>query len=271
MSIRGTRYRTAPPSKCGKKLSLSLILQIALFLHIKHSHDETVSKYTFFYCIEGETPAVVVIGETLTFVFPSKLSFLSNGECLLPYLGIVFCTLCVYCSIGLQIFGGLVYAGNPKLEETDLFGNDVVSSLMSTFVPLDIFSYLLFNFNDYPSGMVTLFNLLVMGNWQVWMESYLHLTGTSWSLIYFVSFYLISVLLLLNLIVAFVLEAFFAEMELEKAGEAAMQDPTPQGRNTRRSMRVDVSYSVKTKGTMVDILLHHMLSNELDCSQNPEQ
>ena len=26
------------------------------------------------------------------------------------------------------------------------------------------------NFNDYPNGMVTLFNLLVMGNWQAWME-----------------------------------------------------------------------------------------------------
>lgn len=35
---------------------------------------------------------------------------------------------------------------------------------------LDVCSYLLFNFNDYPSGMVTLFNLLVMGNWQIWME-----------------------------------------------------------------------------------------------------
>lgn len=31
-------------------------------------------------------------------------------------------------------------------------------------------SYLLFNFNDYPNGMVTLFNLLVMGNWQAWMQ-----------------------------------------------------------------------------------------------------
>ncbi|KAJ1284774.1 hypothetical protein BS78_03G230800 [Paspalum vaginatum] len=198
----------------------------------------------------------IFIGETLTFAFPSTLPFLSNGEwirylllgrmlrltrillqvqrfrafvatfftlisSLLPYLGIVFCILCVYCSIGLQIFGGIVYAGNPKLEETDLFGND----------------YLLFNFNDYPSGMVTLFNLLVMGNWQVWMESYMHLTGSSWSLLYFVSFYLISVLLLLNLIVAFVLEAFFAEMELEKAGDADMQDSTPEGRNKRRSMR----------------------------------
>ncbi|XP_040379663.1 two pore calcium channel protein 1 [Oryza brachyantha] len=226
----------------------------------------------------------IFIGEALTFGFPSKLSFLSNGEwirylllgrmlrltrillqvqrfrafvatfftlmsSLMPYLGIVFCTLCIYCSLGLQIFGGIVYAGNPTLEGTALFDND----------------YLLFNFNDYPSGMVTLFNLLVMGNWQAWMESYMQLTGSSWSLIYFVSFYLISVLLLLNLIVAFVLEAFFAEMELEKDGEADIQDSTLEGRSRRRAVRV------RSKGTMVDILLHHMLSNELDGSQNCDQ
>uniref|UniRef100_A0A0D3ESH0 Two pore calcium channel protein 1 n=1 Tax=Oryza barthii TaxID=65489 RepID=A0A0D3ESH0_9ORYZ len=168
----------------------------------------------------------IFIGETLTFAFPSKLSFLSNGEWI-RYL--LLGRMLRLTRILLQIFGGIVYAGNPTLEETDLFSND----------------YLLFNFNDYPSGM-----------------SYRQLTGSYWSLIYFVSFYLISVLLLLNLIVAFVLEAFFAEMELEKDGEADIQDPTLEGRNRRRSVRV------RTKGTMVDILLHHMLSNELDGSQN---
>nr|CAD1834440.1 unnamed protein product [Ananas comosus var. bracteatus] len=177
---------------------------------------------------------IIVIGETMTFFFPSGLPFLSNGEwirylllgrmlrlirlllqvqsykafvatfltlipSLMPYLGIIFCVLCVYCSLGLQLFGGIVNAGNPKLETTDLFNND----------------YVLFNFNDYPNGMVTLFNLVVMGNWHIWMQSYRDLTGTSWTLAYFISFYLVTVLLLLNLIVAFVLEAFFTEMELE--------------------------------------------------------
>ncbi|CAM0882102.1 unnamed protein product [Alopecurus aequalis] len=185
----------------------------------------------------------IFIGETLTFAFPSKLSFLSNGEWIrYLLLGRVLRLM----RLLLQIFGGLVYAGNPTLEETALFSND----------------YLLFNFNDYPSGMVTLFNLLVLGNWQAWMESYWQLTGSSWSLIYFVSFYLISILLLLNLIIAFVLEAFFAEMELEKAGESDIQNSTTEGINKARSMRV------RAKGNTVDILLHHMLINELDGSQN---
>lgn len=34
------------------------------------------------------------------------------------------------------------------------------------------FSYLLYNFNDYPNGMVTLFNLLVSEVWEELMEVY---------------------------------------------------------------------------------------------------
>jgi len=44
--------------------------------------------------------------------------------------------------------------------------------------------------------------------------------GTPWALLYFISFYVITVLLLVNLVVAFVLEAFFAETEL--AGTALL-------------------------------------------------
>jgi hypothetical protein len=108
-------------------------------------------------------------------------------------------TILQACSFFWQIFGGIVYAGNPKLEETDLFGNEypfflpcyppkslhfVMALLKLKFVSLDIFSYLLFNFNDYPSGMVTLFNLLVMGNWQVWMEVRLSLAPLTCNLLY---------------------------------------------------------------------------------------
>ncbi|KAF8388558.1 hypothetical protein HHK36_027233 [Tetracentron sinense] len=81
-------------------------------------------------------------------------TFLNLIPSLMPYLGTIFCILRIYCSLGLQIFGGIVNSGNSDLQGTDLADND----------------YLLFNFNDYPNGMVTLFNLLVMGNWQAWMQ-----------------------------------------------------------------------------------------------------
>ncbi|KAH6795492.1 hypothetical protein C2S51_036478 [Perilla frutescens var. frutescens] len=219
---------------------------------------------------------VIVIGETATFLSPRGLTFLSNGEwirylliarmlrlirllmhvqqyrafvatfltlipSLMPYLGTIFCVLCLYCSLGVQIFGGLVNDGNPNLSKTDLLDSD----------------YLLFNFNDYPNGMVTLFNLLVMGNWQVWMQSYKELTGTAWTYIYFISFYLITVLLLLNLIVAFVLEAFFAEMDLESAEKCETREGKEDIGKERRLI------GTKSRNQRVDMLLHHMLSAEL--------
>ncbi|CAN6443653.1 unnamed protein product [Victoria cruziana] len=220
---------------------------------------------------------VIVIGETISFTAPHGLDFLSNGEWirylliarmlrltrllmhvhrykafmatfftlipnLMPYLGTVFCVLCIYCSLGVQLFGGLVYLGNPKLETTDLWDDD----------------YLLFNFNDYPNGMVTLFNLLVMGNWQAWMQSYVELTGTSWAIVFFASFYVITVLMLLNLIVAFVLEAFFAEMELESIEDVNRKDKSSSVPQRRASSK---------RHSRVQILLHHMLSAELEKNQ----
>ncbi|KAE8686509.1 Two pore calcium channel protein 1 [Hibiscus syriacus] len=144
--------------------------------------------------------------------------------------------------------GGIVNAGNPNLDASELTEND----------------YLLFNFNDYPNGMVTLFNLLVMGNWQVWMQSYKELTGTSWSLVYFISFYLVTVLLLLNLVVAFVLEAFFAEMDLEASGTGEEGDDKDAGSGKGRRRLA----GTKTRSQRVDVLLHHMLSAELDRSHS---
>ncbi|KAK9027519.1 hypothetical protein V6N11_067352 [Hibiscus sabdariffa] len=199
-------------------------------------------------------------------------TFLTLLPSLMPYLGTIFCVLCIYCTIGVQFFGGLVNAGNQSLAATELTDNEGMLGYLSVAIAcfklnyfavtsLDKISYLLFNFNDYPNGMVTLFNLLVMGNWQVWMQSYKEFTGTSWTFVYFISFYLITVLLLLNLVVAFVLEAFFTEMNLETSGtgeEADDQKCAGSGKGRRRLA------GTKRRSQRVDILLHRMLSAELD-------
>ncbi|KAJ8532104.1 hypothetical protein K7X08_012027 [Anisodus acutangulus] len=145
-------------------------------------------------------------------------TFLSLMYSLLPYLGTIFCILCIYCSLGLQIFGGIVNTGNPNLNQTDLARYD----------------FLLFNFNDYPTGMVTVFNLLVMGIWPPVMQSYKELTGTSWTYVYFFSFYLIVVLWLLNLIIVFVLEAFRVENEDPDAYPQPIDDEHKEGKRLRR-------------------------------------
>eukprot|EP01018_Ginkgo_biloba_P023694 Gb_23811 [translate_table: standard] len=178
-------------------------------------------------------------------------TFLTLIPSLAPYLGILFCVMCLYCSLGLQLFGGLVYSGNPKLEGTGLLEDD----------------YLLFNFNDYPSGMVTLFNLVIMGNWQNWMESYAQLSRSSWALVYFVSFYVITVLLLLNLVIAFVLEAFFAQMELESS--SGNDEPEQiDTQDSKESSSHQKHARFKARSGRVQMLLHHILSAELELEKN---
>ncbi|KAM3395605.1 two pore calcium channel protein 1B [Capsicum galapagoense] len=145
-------------------------------------------------------------------------TFLRLMYSLLPYWGTVFCIICIYCSLGLQIFGGIVNSGNPNLNQTALASYD----------------YLLFNFNDYPNGMVTLFNLLVMGIWPPVMQSYKELTGTSWTYGYFFSFYLIAALWLLNLIMVFVLEAFRVENEDIEPSARRMDDEDKDERSEQR-------------------------------------
>ncbi|KAH9616307.1 hypothetical protein KSS87_013461 [Heliosperma pusillum] len=192
---------------------------------------------------------VPVIGETATFASPDGQTVLSNGEwirylilarvlrlirllmqfkryrafvatfltllpSLMPYLGTIFCVMCIYSSLGVQLFGGIVNAGNPLLEGTDLSENE-----------------------------------------ELLFQGYKDLTGTSWSLVYFISFYLITVMLILNLIIAFVLEAFFSEMEIEESEYQAQ--PTRSRRYT----------GPKTTSQRVDQLLHRILSSELEKSE----
>ncbi|KAG6553595.1 hypothetical protein Mapa_004509 [Marchantia paleacea] len=231
---------------------------------------------------------VIVIGETLAVLLPNGLPWLTNTEWirylliarllrlvrvlmlveryrvkvvtfinlipnLLPYLGINFFLMCIYCTLGMQIFGGLVYEGNPKLEGTSMLEND----------------YLVHNFNDYASGMVTLFNVLVMGNWQIWMETYGILSEQWWAITYFMSFYVLGILLILNLVVAFVLEAFFAEIEMNEESKSRCDDSAAESSSDggrKVDPRVEKRLRARRGGrdTRVQNLLNHMLSAELE-------
>lgn len=222
---------------------------------------------------------IIVIGETLTFVLPNTVPIISNEEWirylliarllrlirllvhveryrviistflkliprLTPYLAMIFCVMCLYCSLGVQLFGGLVSNYNETLETTDLYEND----------------YLVHNFNDYPTGMVTLFELLVMGNWQVWLESYVTLTGTWWTSVYFLSFYALAILYLLNLVIAFVLEAFFAEMELSSCSVDLKYAPAAElGRQ-----KDIIERARQARNENVESLLNHILGEQLE-------
>lgn len=75
--------------------------------------------------------------------------------------------------------------------------------------------YYLNNFHNLPRAYVTLFELMVVNNWFIIMEGYASVTGTDWSRIYFMSFYLFT-MVVVTIIVAFILEAFLFRIQYKQ-------------------------------------------------------
>jgi len=123
----------------------------------------------------------------------------------------------VYATVGEQIFGGLI----RQKSEYKLKGTDFAAD-----------QYWDLNFNDFSSGMVTLFILLIVNNWFVVANAFLILTDSNWSVIFFVSFFLIANLIVLNILMALILDCFASirdEMEHQEEREAQRQRLNSEG------------------------------------------
>jgi hypothetical protein len=112
---------------------------------------------------------------------------------LLPkFAGLLACLLCLfafYAQLGIFFFGG-------RINDQDW------PELVGSAAPHD---YLLMNYNDFGSALATLFSLVVVNNWHVQMELAVAVTGP-YARLYFISWYLVAVTLMLNLVVAYVLD-----------------------------------------------------------------
>ena len=72
--------------------------------------------------------------------------------------------------------------------------------------------YEVFNFNDFTSALVLLFNLLLLNDWPVFMEAYVKLSGTRVTRLFFLVFWVCAITYVLNIVVAFIIEAFMGQV-----------------------------------------------------------
>ena len=92
----------------------------------------------------------------------------------------------------MRAFGGLVRIDSPEI-------------MMDTSIPQ---FYSLVNFNDFGISFVTLFILMVNNNFPVIAMMFVKLVDISFVLIYFIAFYALSTLLILNIVVAFSIDMY---------------------------------------------------------------
>lgn len=100
----------------------------------------------------------------------------------------------VFGLVGVYWFGGRVASTTMVIQADTEYSND----------------YYLNNFNDLGNGFITLFALMVVNNWQDVSQVFVDITGTQWTLFYFIAFYYLSVVIGLNIVVAFAIDMFGA-------------------------------------------------------------
>jgi len=116
----------------------------------------------------------------------------------------------VYATFAEQALGGLLYKTNPDLKGTDYEAN----------------KYWPINFNDLMSGMVTLFCLMIVNNWFVFTGAFVKVAHSKWPVVFVVSFFVITNLVVLNILMALILDCSSALREelceMERRYEAGL-------------------------------------------------
>ena len=62
------------------------------------------------------------------------------------------------------------------------------------------------NFNDFCSSLITLFHIMVVNNWFITTDMYTDVLGNAYPRVFFFSFIMITVWIMLNIVISFVLE-----------------------------------------------------------------
>ncbi|KAM9078515.1 two pore channel protein 2 isoform 17-T27 [Megaptera novaeangliae] len=113
--------------------------------------------------------------------------------------GILVVVYYVFAVIGIILFRGVIVApGNSSLAP------DNGSAPCGSFEQLEYWTN---NFDDFAAALVTLWDVMVVNNWQVFLDAFRRYAGP-WSKIYFVLWWLVSSVIWVNLFLALILENF---------------------------------------------------------------
>ncbi|XP_018518720.1 two pore segment channel 3 isoform X2 [Lates calcarifer] len=134
------------------------------------------------------------------------------GPMILTFGQLIIVVYYVFAMLGMELFKGKVkffedpndpakaYCGNPLLKDT-------------AFAQLN---YCKNNFNNVVSSFILLLELTVVNQWHVLSSGFATVTHIS-ARIFFVLFHILVVIVIINIFVAFVLEAFFVEYSVDKS------------------------------------------------------
>ncbi|ESO84123.1 hypothetical protein LOTGIDRAFT_229618 [Lottia gigantea] len=119
------------------------------------------------------------------------------------FFGILVVFYYSFAIVGMELFHDvIIYQGN----QTN--GSEIVYEC-GTYQQLNYWAN---NFDDFAASLVVLWDIMVVNNWHVFLEAYSKATS-SWAYIFFIIWWLLSVVIVLNLFTALILENFIIKWD----------------------------------------------------------
>jgi hypothetical protein len=137
----------------------------------------------------GRVSRIAIIIQTVLQLFEYWTSF-AGALGVLVYL---------YAIIGMHIWLGAIYAGNPRLRGTDF----------------DLYNYYHFSFNNFFEALSLLFVVIIEGNWAAIAEAF-ERVSTPFAWIFFCSFYIYTTNILVYSLVGLTFEAFVVQWKMKR-------------------------------------------------------
>ncbi|XP_044045272.1 two pore segment channel 3 isoform X2 [Siniperca chuatsi] len=135
------------------------------------------------------------------------------GPAILTFGQLIIVVYYIFAMVGMELFKGKVkfYEEDSTDPEKAYCGNPLLKG--TAFAELN---YCKNNFNNVVSSFILLVELTVVNQWHVLSSGFASVTYMS-ARIFFVLFHIVVVIIIINIFVAFVLEAFFVEYSVDKS------------------------------------------------------
>uniref|UniRef100_A0A8C5Q958 Two pore channel protein 2 n=1 Tax=Leptobrachium leishanense TaxID=445787 RepID=A0A8C5Q958_9ANUR len=156
----------------------------------------------------------------------------------------------VFAIIGIDLFKGVLpVPSNSSLPTNNTQNNE--TRQCGTFEQLEYWPN---NFDDFAAAIVTLWDVMVVNNWQVFLDAFSRYT-TPWSKLYFVAWWLVSSVIWVNLFVALILENFIHKWDRSNRHSLSSTQDVEYHMTVQQMFREDLEEP--TDEELLDRLHHH--------------
>ncbi|KAI8506695.1 Two pore calcium channel protein 2 [Branchiostoma belcheri] len=151
---------------------------------------------------------VISLFKTMSLVLSTLLDLIKNMR---AFAGILVVIYYFFAILGIEIFSGV----------TDYETFRTVNVTCGSYQQLNYWAN---NFNDFASALVVLWDVMVVNNWMVFLFAYKDALSTGWAQLFFIVWWLVSVVVYVNCFIALVLENFITKWDKSNAIKEEQED-----------------------------------------------